>query len=86
MHVKAITQTGGMVLGLRPLEVDELISPLLLSAQGGRGTRLMRGAQHLRIAKPADLGSYPVLGFWGYDFIRQLAEELLVRRGHNDAA
>ena len=73
MHVKAITEMGGSILGNRPLELDRLEVPLRLSAHGGPGTVLLRGARTVRPASKDDFGRFPVLGVWGYDFIRQLA-------------
>jgi hypothetical protein len=73
MHVKAITETGGTVLGNRTLELDRLEVPLLLSAHGGPGTLLLRGVCTVRPASRDDLGRFPVLGVWGHVFIRQLA-------------
>jgi hypothetical protein len=85
MHIKAITETGGEVLGVRPLDADELVPPLLLSAHGGQDARVLRGAQWLRLARRDEWGKYPILGVWGYSVIRQLAERRFVR-GAGDAA
>ena len=79
MHVRAISETGGEVLGERSLEADGIELPLLLSAMGGDGTLLLRGAEPVRNARRDEWGSRPVLGFWGYDFIQQLAQERLHR-------
>lgn len=79
MHIRAIAQTGGEILGERALELDSLEPPLLLSAQGGAGALLLRGAEPVREARREEWGTLPVLGFWGYDFIQQLAEQQLHR-------
>jgi hypothetical protein len=79
MHIRAIAQTGGDVLGERALESDGLELPLLLSSQGGEGTLVLRGAEPLREARKEEWGTLPVLGFWGYDFIQQLAQQHLHR-------
>lgn len=79
MHVRAITETGGEVLGERALEDDGFELPLLLSARGGDGTLILRGAEPVRDARRDEWGSLPVLGFWGYDFIQQLAQQHLHR-------
>lgn len=72
MHIRAITTTGGAVLGVHPLQADAI--PKLLSAHGGSGTMLLHGADPIREARPEEWGTLPVLGFWGYNFIRELAE------------
>ena len=80
MHIKAITQTGGSLLGLRPLEIDRLEPPLLTSAHGGAGTMLLKGAAHVRPAAKDEWGRYPVLRVWGYNFIKKLAERRLLAK------
>jgi len=82
MHIRAITETGGEVLGEHPLEEEGFELPLLLSAHGGDGALILRGAEPVREARREEWGSLPVLGFWGYDFIQQLATHHL----HHGAA
>lgn len=77
MHIKAITTTGGKILGERSLDIDGIELPLLLSAHGGPGTMLLRGAEPLREAKREEWGTLPVLSTWGYNVIRKLAEAKL---------
>lgn len=79
MHIRAITETGGELLGERALEDDRFELPLLLSAHGGDGTLILRGAEPVRDARRDEWGSLPVLSFWGYDFIQQLAQQHLQR-------
>lgn len=73
MHIQAILATGGAILGERPLEADGIELPYLLSAHGGPGTMLLRGALPVRRARKEEWGTIPVLGFWGYDYIAELA-------------
>ena len=77
MHIKAITELGGEILGHRPLEADGIELPTLLSAHGGPGTKVLLGADALRPAKREEWGNRPVLGIWGYNFIQQLAAHRL---------
>lgn len=74
MHIKAILSTGGEILGNRPLELDDVTVPTLLSAMGGPDTLFLQGIVSLRPAKRDEWGSLPVLSYWGFDFISQLAE------------
>jgi len=76
MHVKAITETGGEVLGERALEADGIEIPTLLSEMGGPATQILHGADPVRPARKEEWGGYPVLGYWGYDYIQKLAETL----------
>ena len=75
MHIKAITTTGGAVLGERPLDSDSIVLPTMLSAYGGGGTMVLYGSAPVREAR--EWVKLPVLGYWGYDFIRELAEARL---------
>ncbi|UTG93649.1 Imm26 family immunity protein [Geobacter sulfurreducens] len=77
MHIKAIIMTGGVIIGERRLEEDHIELPLLLSAQGGPGTMILRGAESIREAQRDEWGTLPVLGTWGYNFICKLAEAKL---------
>jgi len=77
MHVKSITYRGGAVLGERPLHLDNHELPALLSAHGGPGTMVLQGAEPVREALVSEWGTLPVLEFWGYDFIAELAEARL---------
>jgi hypothetical protein len=77
MHIRAITETGGQVLGERSLESDGIALPTLLSAQGGAGTKILRGADTSRNAREEEWGTLPVLSVWGYGFITRLAERHL---------
>ena len=74
MHVKAIQHVGSGVVGNVPLSIglDEI--PVLLDSMGGPAARLLKGVVLLRPARREEWGKLPVLGFWGYDFIRAFAE------------
>ena len=52
-------------------------SEAITSAIGGPGTLVLRGIVSIRTAEPAEWGTLPVLGYWGFDFILQLANERL---------
>jgi hypothetical protein len=75
MHVKAIRETGDAVIGNAPLSPEEREIPLLLSAFGGPAARVMKGCRFERMARREEWGKLPVLSGWGYDYIRELAED-----------
>lgn len=77
MHVRAITELGGAILGHRPLELDGLRAPEQLSAMGGAGAMILDGARSVRVAREDEWGTLPVLAYWGYDAIQRLAEAKL---------
>lgn len=75
MHILTILRTGGAILGERSLELDGFCLPLFLSAHAGHETRVLSGANYLRDAVAEDLGQFPVLSYWGYDFMQAIAEQ-----------
>ena len=77
MHIRAITELGGNVLGEASLQNFQM--PTLLSAMGGPDTMLLSGADALRKAKRSEWGTLPVLGYWGYGHIREIAEHRLAK-------
>ena len=77
MHIRAITKTGGEILGIRPLERDGIELPVFISGLGGVGVQVLSGASHVREARRDEWGTMPVLSVWGYNHIRQLAEAKL---------
>jgi len=64
MHVRAIAESGGQVLGNRPLELDGIELPLLLSTANGPAM-LLYGVQSVRRARKDEQGSLPALSTWG---------------------
>ena len=84
MHIRAITRTGGAILGHRNLALDDIESPVLLSAVGGPDVKLLTGARTIRSARPDELRKYPVLGCWGYLHIQDLAAYRLLEEASPD--
>ena len=76
-HVRAIRENGGMVLGMRPLEVDGVEPHVWLTTSFIRQAWVYRGATPLHRAVPAD-GSLPVMGVWGYRVISTLVNQAFV--------
>lgn len=74
MHVKAIRETGGAVLGNVPLMVGEPEIPQLMDSFGGPAAVVLKGAKFERAARREEWGKNPVLSYWGYDAIKVLAE------------
>lgn len=81
MHIKAVTTTGGAILGERDLTLDGIRMPRMMCAQGGIGTMILDGSKNLRMATRDEWGAFPVLGYWGYDFITKLAKQKLGAAG-----
>jgi hypothetical protein len=71
MHILAITQTGGAILGNRPLKADGL--ELWLFADGNSVKRGFTPTFSLR-----PLATLPSLGWWGYDVISIYAHKHLL--------
>lgn len=64
-HMKAITETGGCILGHRPLELDSIEPWEFRGNQFHVNSYVYRGMEPLRPQEPADK-SLPVLSTWGY--------------------
>jgi hypothetical protein len=80
MHIRAITEFGGEVVGIRDLEADGIRLPTLLSAMGGEGAMILSGSDAVRPARREEWGKLPVLGYWGRDFIQAIAIHHLMPR------
>jgi hypothetical protein len=80
MHIRAITELGGEVLGIRDLQADCIQLPTLLSAMGGTGAMILLGSDALREAHRDEWGKLPVLGYWGWDFAQSIAVTQLLPR------
>ncbi|HEX5015049.1 MAG TPA: Imm26 family immunity protein [Candidatus Limnocylindrales bacterium] len=78
-HIKAITTTGGEVLGIRPLELDGIVPARWKSHEGGGLVWVYEGATRLHPITPEER-SLPILSVWGYSVIRDYAERTFVGR------
>jgi hypothetical protein len=72
-HIKAITTTGGEVLGQRDLEADDIVPAAWRSHEGGGTVWVYEGARRLRAATAADR-ALPLMTTWGYSVISVMAE------------
>ena len=72
-HIKAITETGGAILGHRPLEMDEVEPWEFRGAEFHVNSYVHKGLQPVRPQLPGDK-CLPVLDTWGYRLPIQIAE------------
>jgi len=70
MHIKAITSSGGEVLGHRPLALDNLEPATFV-----HGNDILRGFTRLRAWRRDDTRRFPTLSWWGYDVIQSIAQQ-----------
>jgi hypothetical protein len=75
-HIKAITTTGGDVLGQRDLDADGIVPAMWRSHEGGGTVWVYEGARRLRPATAADR-DLQLMTTWGYSVISVLAESRL---------
>jgi hypothetical protein len=68
VHIRAITSSGGSILGHRDLALDEL-GPWTFVY----GATIQRGFTFLRAWQGSDAGKFPSLGWWGYDIMQARA-------------
>lgn len=79
VHIKAVLETGGSILGYRSLDADGIEPGLFLSHSSGPGRMLQRGFEVLRPATAKEQAELPTFSTWGYMVIQRLAER---RFGH----
>ena len=72
-HILAITQTGGEVLGNRPLKLDGIEPWVFIN-----GDVIQKGFARLRKWRRKDNECYPALSWWGYDVIQIFANKHLL--------
>jgi hypothetical protein len=78
-HLKAITETGGSVLGYRALEEDGLEPWLFRGAHGWQNSDVQRGFIRIRPQTPEDR-ELPVFSVWGFDVAVVIADARFVKR------
>ena len=79
VHIKAITESGGEILGHRPLELDGIEPWLFRGAHGWQNSSVQEGLIPIRPQTPEDK-RLPVFSTWGYDFALGIAEARFVEK------
>ena len=84
-HIKTIKETGGLILGFRPLELD-LIEPWeARGAQHHKNSHVVRGFETVRPQEPTD-DVLPIRSIFGFHFMKLTAErKFLFRNGNPNA-
>jgi Immunity protein 26 len=82
VHIKTIHETGldGMILGHRPLELEEIEPDNFRTQEGFEGCLLMKGYKEVRHISEEEWKKYGTLSIWGYEVIKILAEECFVTK------
>lgn len=74
-RIEAIHITGGMILGYRPLELEDIMPQMFCSQQVfASHCMLKRGFDDVRPATREEWEKYPTFSFWGYGLVPILAE------------
>jgi hypothetical protein len=79
VHIKAVTETGGEILGHRPLELDGIAPWLFRGSDYWRNSSVQEGLIPIRPQTPAD-DELPVFSTWGYKFAWGIAEDRFVTK------
>ncbi len=77
VHILAIRNHGGSVLGIRSLEADGIVPDRWLSHGGGGTVWVYEGATRLHPGTAAD-ADLPIVSVWGYSVISVIAEHVFV--------
>jgi hypothetical protein len=75
MHVVAIRDTSGLIIGQRDLQLDEITGLREVSHRGGGTVWLYEGGLRLRPATAEESRILPVMSVWGRRVIQVLAEK-----------
>jgi hypothetical protein len=75
MHVAAIRDAGGLIIGQRDLELDGIAGLREVSHRGGGTVWLYQGGLRLRPATAEESRTLPVMSVWGRRFLQVLAEK-----------
>jgi hypothetical protein len=81
-HIKTIEYTGKEIIGNLDL-IKNNISPLIMIGSYGANARefhLMKGYKIVDKFKNSDREKYEMYGYWGYDYIKELAEYTFVKK------
>jgi hypothetical protein len=76
IHLRSIWETGGEILGNRPLAEDGIEADQFLSESPGKNCMLMQGYEVIRPASAAEQCQLPAFSTWGYLFIQGKAQAL----------
>jgi hypothetical protein len=79
VHLKAITESGGSILGYRALEEDGIEPWLFRGAHGWQNSSVQLGFILVRPQKPED-SELPVFSTWGFNFAANIADARFVKR------
>ena len=78
-HIRAITRSGGKVLGFRDLASDSIEPWEFRGAEFWKNSNVHRGLACIRAQTPADV-QLPVLATWGFNVPRLIAESRFVKQ------
>lgn len=78
-HIRAITRTGGQILGCRDLALDQITPWVFRGAHSWKNSRVFRGLVPYRPQTPED-EDLPILGTWGHGVPCMIAESRFVKR------
>jgi len=75
VHIKAITENAGVILGNRPLQLDGIEPGCFLDSSPGPSCLLMKGFDIIRGATTEEQRRLPVFSTWGYEVMLRMAED-----------
>ncbi|MGG9960895.1 Imm26 family immunity protein [Ferruginibacter sp. SUN106] len=80
-HIKTITFDGEGIIGKIDLDLLKIVIPFEVSCFGySESAVLLQGYKTVRKSTPEDHKIYKTQGGWGFDYINELAEQLLTEK------
>jgi hypothetical protein len=77
VHIKAILNFGGAILGNRPLALDRLEPGFYIEYPDNKTAHVWKGMDMVRVATAADIRQFKPLNIFGFAFMQSYANEHL---------
>ena len=84
-HIKAINYTGKELVGNLNLKDLNIIPKAMIDTYGANSNEyyLMKGYKKIRISSIKNDEMIDTCDYWGYDYIKEIAENVLVKKDKN---
>jgi hypothetical protein len=84
-HIKTIIYTGNEIVGNLNLTDLNITPKTMIDTYGANSSEyyLMKGYSKIRVSSIKDDNEYETCGYWGFDYIKEIAENVIVRNDKN---
>lgn len=84
-HIKTISYSGEQIVGNIDLIQYNIIPLTMIDSYGanGKGFHLMKGYKKVGKFEKYHRHKYQMAGYWGYDYIKEIAEQVFVEKNED---